>query len=177
MMRLFPLILIVFLVGCGKSMKDVAGVYETQETKTPSDGSGSWHHSSKWILDLSEGGKFTLKEEKFKMPTRDKMYAPIPEKGAKVSGEWKMNKDSVSLGWMTFRILHKDEKKLTEFGDPASDVSVNASITAEIQSTGDLVMGEINLTKRDPSDLDPQPWDIFLLPTNDIQEMRFLKQE
>lgn len=99
----------LLLLGCAESVEDVSGVYETKEIKTPIKGSGSWHHSSKWILDLSESGKFTLKEDQFRLPTRDKMYSPVPEDGEEHTGEWSMQRGSVQLKWIyaDFRLRKK----------------------------------------------------------------------
>lgn len=164
--------LITLLAGCGKSPKDVAGVYETKEIKTPL--SPSWHHSSKWILDLSEAGTFTLTNEVFRVPTQDKKYSPILEKGLNETGEWRINGDSITLTWQTTRSPHKEEEgQLDRFGYPIASVLVIATISAQIQSNGDLVMGEITLSKFQHDHLDPLPWDFYGLPTYDIQMLRF----
>ena len=61
------------LAGCGKSMKDVAGVYETTEIKKPSS-TYKIYFSSTWVLDLAESGTFTLTENKFRKFIEDKKY-------------------------------------------------------------------------------------------------------
>lgn len=138
MVKVTPFILslvIILFSGCGKSMEDVSGVYETEEIKTPRDGTRSWHHSTKWILDLSESGKFTLKQEKFRVPTQDKKYSPVPMTGESIVGDWIMNKKQVTLSWNMW----------------VDSEAVPMSSTLKLENAGDLFCTAV--TEREPQDL------------------------
>ena len=171
---LLCLIVVFFTSGCGKSQKDIAGVYETKEIKEPID--SYKHRSKKWILDLSESGNFTLTKEVFLVPTQDKKYSPIPEKGVSISGEWSLADNMISLKWETFRDLHSEEKDLkSQFGDPVIGIKINSSLPSEVQSNGDLIMGELLLTKYKKTDLEPHRFDAYLQPAYEVGKLRFTK--
>lgn len=79
-----------FLTGCGKSMKDVAGVYETEEIKEPIEGTTTAYHSTTWVLDLAERGTFTLREVKFKNHIQGQTFDPLPLDGMSTGGGWRL---------------------------------------------------------------------------------------
>jgi len=167
---LLCLLVVLFASGCGRSQKDIAGVYETKEIKEPID--SYIHRSKKWILDLSEGGNFTLKKEVFVVPTQDKKYSPVPEKGVSISGEWRLADDTISFKWKTFRAPQKDVK--TQY-DNLITGQINCSLSAEVQTSGDLVMGELSLTKYKDPDLVINPYEKFDEPAHEVETLRFTK--
>jgi len=115
------------LTGCGKSMKDVAGVYETAEIKEPQS-SGSYY-STTWVLDLAESGTFTLKENKLRksiVKTRE----PVPMNGSEVSGAWSLDSGRIII--VVKGLVDKD-------GNP----DIVLKIPFDVQSSGDLVSGGI----------------------------------
>ena len=115
------------LTGCGKSMEDVAGVYETAEIKEPQS-SGSYY-STTWVLDLAESGTFTLKENKLRksiVKTRE----PVPINGSEVSGAWSLDSGRIII--VVKGLVDKD-------GNP----DIVLKIPFDVQSSGDLVSGGI----------------------------------
>lgn len=128
------------LTGCGKSMKDVAGVYETAEIKEPQS-SGSYY-STTWVLDLAESGTFTLKENKLRksiVKTRE----PAPMNGSEVSGKWELDLDSVICNWREYRTPASD---LVD-GPPHHGYrggESHYSLTLGVQSNGSLVSEAID---------------------------------
>ena len=116
------------LTGCGKSMKDVAGVYETAEIKEPQS-SGSYY-STTWVLDLAESGTFTLKENRLRksiVKTRE----PVPMDGIEESGAWSLNDGRITT-----------TTKLWDEPDELSPVVFSVlKILFDIQSSGDLIAG------------------------------------
>ena len=112
------------LTGCGKSMQDVAGVYETAEIKEPQS-SGSYY-STTWVLDLAESGTFTLKENKLRKFREGKTHEPVPIDGSEISGKWEFDRDSIVCNWSGKKSFH-------------------LTLTLDIQSTGSLVSGTIGV--------------------------------
>lgn len=125
------------LTGCGKSMKDVAGVYETAEIKEPQS-SGSYY-STTWVLDLAESGTFTLKENKLRksiVKTRE----PVPIDGSEISGKWEFDRDSIICSWSEFvKAEAVPEKPWTGY------IEVYYSLNLDVQATGSLVSGTIGV--------------------------------
>jgi hypothetical protein len=163
------LILIACILGgCGESIEDVAGVYETKEVKTPITGNNHWHKSSKWILDLSEGGSFTLTNEVFRVPTQDKKYSPIPEKGLSEKGEWMLHGGNLSI-------------MIEPFVPPevngTRDRPYLAKIPFEIQSNGSMVAGRYDASGVNATVGEFSP-DLYLLkPFSGIWGIRFERSE
>ncbi len=116
------------LTGCGKSMKDVAGVYETAEIKEPQS-SGSYY-STTWVLDLAESGTFTLKENKLRKFREGKTHEPVPMNGSEVSGAWSLDSGRIII--VVKGLVDKD-------GNP----DIVLKIPFDVQSSGDLVSGGI----------------------------------
>lgn len=116
------------LTGCGKSMEDVAGVYETAEIKEPQS-SGSYY-STTWVLDLAESGTFTLKENKLRKFREGKTHEPVPMDGIEESGGWSLNDSRVTITFNPFVPLEVGETR---------NRPIEAGIPFAIQSTGDLV--------------------------------------
>ena len=116
------------LTGCGKSMKDVAGVYETAEIKEPQ--SSATYYSTTWVLDLAESGTFTLKENRLRksiVKTRE----PVPMDGIEESGAWSLNDGRITT-----------TTKLWDEPDELSPVVFSVlKILFDIQSSGDLIAG------------------------------------
>jgi len=144
------------LTGCGKSMKDVAGVYETAEIKEPQS-SGSYY-STTWVLDLAESGTFTLKENRLRksiVKTRE----PVPMNGSEESGTWQLLNGEVSLTFVLFRqspvidLSGFDEavaegNPFDQFDEPRTVAKpirewedVLLRVPLEVQSSGDLIAG------------------------------------
>ena len=124
---------VCILTGCGKSMKDVAGVYETAEIKESIKGNGSMYYSTIWVLDLAESGTFTLKEHKSRKHMQSQKYAPVPVSGVEESGKWSLDGVRITI---SFRPLYElDESDRTE------DEPYLVQIPFESQSTGDVVAG------------------------------------
>ena len=100
----------------------------------------------------------------------------LREKGVSISGEWSLADNMISLKWETFRDPHSEEKDLkTQFGDPVTGIKINSSLPSEVQSSGDLIMGELLLTKYKKTDLEPHRFDDYLQPAYEIQKLRFTK--
>ena len=127
------------LTGCGKSMQDVAGVYETAEIKEPLN-SGSYY-STTWVLDLAESGTFTLKENKSRQHMQSQKFAPVPMNGSEVSGEWKLDRDSVICSWSEY---HDDGLEVSP--DPGEYLEYYYRLTLGVQSNGSLVSGSIEVS-------------------------------
>lgn len=163
---LLCLIVVFFTSGCGKSQKDIAGVYETKEIKEPID--SYKHRSKKWILDLSEGGNFTLKKEVFVVPTQDKKFSPIPEKGLREIGEWILHDGSLSI-------------MIEPFVPPevngTRDRPYLVKIPFEIQSNGSMVAGRNDASGGNATVGEFCP-DLYLLNVKyDIAGFRFERSE
>ncbi len=152
------LILIVcILTGCGKSMKDVAGVYETEEIKESQN--SRMYYSTTWVLDLAESGSFTLTEEKYRKFIESKKYAPLPMGGSEESGTWQLLNGEVSLTFVLFRqspvidLSGFDEavaegNVFDQFDEPRTVAKpipewedVLLKVPLEVQSSGDLIAG------------------------------------
>jgi hypothetical protein len=143
------------LTGCGKSMKDVAGVYETSEIKKPFN--THTYDSTTWVLDLAESGTFTLTKKKFRKFIEDKKYQPRPMDGMEVSGKWELDRDSVICSWsgLTFaeeqelaqlearfaQELNNTKSSLTkdEEEEPTLSSPFNRSVIFDVQTSGDVI--------------------------------------
>lgn len=131
------LILVACIVtGCGKSMKDVAGVYETEEIKESIKGTRSMYYSTTWVLDLAESGTFTLKENKSRKREQGQKYAPVPVGGVEESGKWSLLDGKITITFM----LHGPWADYAE-PDKVGEPDIVLQIPFDIQSTGDLVAG------------------------------------
>jgi hypothetical protein len=118
------------LTGCGKSMKDVAGVYETAEIKEPFN--TRTYDSTTWVLDLAESGTFTLTKKKFRKFIEDKKYQPRPMDGSVESGAWSLNGGRITITIKPFVPLEVEETR---------DEPYLVKIPFDIQSVGDLIAG------------------------------------
>ena len=145
------------LTGCGKSMQDVAGVYETAEIKEPLNSVS--YYSTTWVLDLAESGTFTLKENKLRKFREGKTHEPVPMGGSEESGTWQLLNGEVSLTFVLFRqspvidISGFDEavaegNVFDQFDEPRTVAKpipewedVLLRVPLEVQSSGDLIAG------------------------------------
>lgn len=156
--------LILLLSGCSKPNSKIAGVYETQETKTPIKGTNSWHHSTKWILDLHEGHSFTLRQEKFRIPTRDKMYSPIPERGTTHNGSWTIQDNQVTLNWEGF--IPPETSK-------GSSGSISFILNLQLQKNGNLVSEQATARWRDAKSDNEFDAYLYLITPENLDNQRF----
>tara|TARA_B110001469_G_C9585529_1_gene290440 strand:+ start:126 stop:629 length:504 start_codon:yes stop_codon:yes gene_type:complete len=124
------------LTGCGKSMKDVAGVYETAEIKEPIKGTVSAYYSTTWVLDLVESGTFTLKEHKSRKHMQSQKYAPVPLAGIEKLGKWSLRDGKITITLMVYSIWDKYVAP-----DEAGYPDIMLKIPFDVQSAGDLVAG------------------------------------
>jgi hypothetical protein len=146
-------------------VQDVAGVYETVEIKEQIENTRSWHLSTKWILDLSESGGFTLTSMVFRVPTQDKKYSPIPEKSLRLEGAYTIKDNSVVLRWTPFVPIPVGGEK-----DDHPDYIMPLSI----QSNEDLVAGEFELSF--PTDIFDRIADGYLA-FSDVETLRFTRKQ
>jgi hypothetical protein len=124
------------LIGCGKSMQDVAGVYETAEIKEPQ--SSATYYSTTWVLDLAESGTFTLKENKLRKFREGKTHEPVPMNGSEVSGKWELDRDSVVCNWSEFYVLPTDlDEAPPSPGYRGGEFYYG--LTFDLQNTGDII--------------------------------------
>ena len=163
---------IVLFLGCGQSRLKIGGVYETKEAKTPIEGSFYWYKSSRWVLDLSQNGKFRLEEKVLRIPTQDKKYSPVPAMGAGASGNWKLGSKRISLSWTEF--------VPPEVTDSGRGGQVNLTLELYLQQNGDLVAEYVNASwniqiKQQSGEFDP---DLYLAQADfvSLQELRFVKR-
>ena len=155
------------LAGCGKSMKDVAGVYETTEIKKPSS-TYKIYFSSTWVLDLAESGTFTLTENKFRKFIEDKKYKPQPLDGSNESGTWSLNDGRITITIKPFVPLEVEETR---------DEPYVVTIPFAIQSTGDLVSEANDVSGGNSVKGEFSP-DLYLLNTAyDLEGLRFKRVE
>lgn len=141
-------------------MKDVAGVYQTLESKEPIEGTRAWHKSSKWILDLSEGGSFTLNIEVFRVPTQDKKYSPIPVQGTTLTGYWNVSNSKLEL---TVEEWTDTIKK--DVGNMVFNLESNSDLVHSFTAYA-VTESELDLSGFNPD---------FYLMTEDIKHARFHK--
>ena len=178
------------LTGCGKSMKDVAGVYETAEIKEPQ--SSATYYSTTWVLDLAESGTFTLKENRLRksiVKTRE----PVPMKGGKkISGEWSLNHGritttsapSVFYDFSGFDEIQSEyqqdsQSQRRDGGDIIDKLAAEEKIAERmevkipfaIQSTGDLIVVGNSVNGEFDAEL------YFLNIDYDIKGLRFKRVE
>lgn len=163
---------VVLFLGCGQSRLKIGGVYETREAKTPINGTIEWHNSSKWVLDLSQNGKFRLEEKVFRIPTQDKKYSPVPTMGAGTSGTWKSGSKQITLSWTKF--------VPPEATDNGRGGQVNLALELYLQQNGDLVAEYVDASwniqiKQQSGEFDP---DLYLAQADflSLQELRFVKR-
>jgi hypothetical protein len=128
------------LTGCGKSMQDVAGVYESAEIKEPLNSAS--YYSTTWVLDLAESGTFTLEENKSRQHIQGHKFAPVPMNGSKVSGEWKLDLDSIVCNWSGLTVAEEQElaqleEELEE--EPTPPSPFNQSFIFDVQTSGDVI--------------------------------------
>lgn len=137
-MRLFYLLAVTcILTGCGKSIKDVAGVYESAEIKEVIKGTASAYYSTTWVLDLAERGTFTLKEHKSRKHMQSQKYAPVPMDGREISGEWELGRDSIICSWSEFHVPVSDLATDPAPGYRGGDV--HYGLTFDVQAAGGIV--------------------------------------
>ena len=157
------------LTGCGKSMQDVAGVYETAEIKEPQ--SSATYYSTTWVLDLAESGTFTLKENKLRKFREGKTHEPVPMNGSEVSGKWELDRDAVICSWSEFRAPATD----LDDGPPYTGYrggESHYSLTLGVQSGGDIISGTVPRKKL------PEIEGFSLLSSADrISNLRFKRVE
>ena len=154
------------LTGCGKSMKDVAGVYETAEIKEPQS-SGSYY-STTWVLDLAESGTFTLKENKLRKFREGKTHEPVPMNGIEESGAWSLDGGRITITIKPFVPLLVEETR---------DEPYVVTIPLAVQSTGDLVSGANDASGGNAVEGEFSP-DLYLLNTAyDLKGLRFKRVE
>ena len=121
-------------------MQDVAGVYETAEIKKPFN--ARTYDSTTWVLDLAESGTFTLKENKSRQHMQSQKFAPVPMNGSEVSGEWKLDRDSVICNWSGLTVAEEQElaqleEELEE--EPTPPSPFNQSFIFDVQTSGDVI--------------------------------------
>ena len=81
----------------------------------------------------------------------------------------------MSLRWKSYRNQYPDENGIKDkFGNPKR-VSMNSLLSVEIQANGDLVMGELLLTRYKKTDLGPSFVETAIHPANDVEKLRFTK--
>ncbi len=166
------------LTGCGKSMEDVAGVYEAAEIKEPFN--TRMYDSTTWVLDLAELGTFTLTEEKFRKFSESKKYAPVPKDGRKILGEWELDRDSIICRWSEFHAPEIDissfdaDAYLNEQEQPRSGGEVHYSLIFDVQTSGDVVSGSVEGgTLAEHEGFKP----ILVSPVDGIAKTRFKRVE
>ena len=143
------LILIVcILTGCGKSMKDVAGVYETEEIREPIKGSESEYHSTTWVLDLAERGTYTLEEAKFRNHIQGQTFDPLPLVGFSTGGAWRLQ-DGVVI--VTQEWLRNDG--VIEM--------VTVDLPFNLEASGDLVSDLPFMAPGNSVNISPAEWDML----------------
>lgn len=171
MLKVTPFILslaIIICSGCGKSTEDVSGVYETDKIIPRAD--GRFYFSTQWTLDLSQSGKFTLKEDRSRVVVTENGEIRTPENGESVSGEWEMIGERIRLAWTKFIPPEATEQR---------DGQVNLILDLYIQENNDLVaelldarwddLGQNEFEKFDP--------DLYLIQTNyTVDGLRFVQQ-
>jgi hypothetical protein len=154
------------LTGCGKSMKDVAGVYETSEIKKPFN--THTYDSTTWVLDLAESGTFTLTKKKFRKFIEDKKYQPRPMDGMEESGAWSLDGGRITITIKPFVPLLLEETR---------DEPYVVTIPLAVQSTGDLVSGANDASGGNSVEGEFSP-DLYLLNTAyDLKGLRFKRVE
>lgn len=127
-------LVIILCSGCGKSMKDVAGVYGTKEIRTTSPQDSAYMQVSQWFLDLSDSGKYSLKESVYLHP-RHKETRKIHKDGFELLGaEW------------TFSNNGKVFLKHADFSDGEGGLFgriIESRIILNPENNGDLVVTDV----------------------------------
>lgn len=158
MVKVTPFILslvIILFSGCGKSMEDVSGVYETKEIIPRTD--GRYYTSTQWTLDLSESGKFTLKQDRSRVVVTENGEIRTPEQGINASGKWSINQDLVTLNW-----------------DQSVDSEVVPMIAKlNLENSGDLVCTYAGDEEKDVSQFGDRLW----FPIMEVENVRFRPEE
>jgi hypothetical protein len=136
------------LTGCGKSMKDVAGVYETEEIKESIKGTGTAYYSTTWVLDLAERGTYTLKEMKFRKHVKGQTFDPLPLEGMSTGGAWRF----------------QDGEATVTVKRPRNDGSVGmiaVDLPFSVEASGDLISDLPPFPSGDPVNRPQAMWDLM----------------
>jgi hypothetical protein len=134
------------LTGCGKSMQDVAGVYETAEIKEPLNSVS--YYSTTWVLDLAESGTYTLEEAKFRNHIQGQTFDPLPLVGFSTGGAWRLQ-DGVVI--VTQEWLRNDG--VIEM--------VTVDLPFNLEASGDLVSDLPFMAPGNSVNISPAEWDML----------------